>query len=40
MITGNTSGVLAQGGTILSYGDNYIDGNGADQGAPSHTPTK
>jgi hypothetical protein len=32
-VTGNTTGYQQITGTILSYGDNYIDGNGANSGA-------
>ena len=42
MITGNTLGWQNsyQNDTPQSYGDNYIDGNGGQQGAPSKIPTK
>jgi len=40
-ITGNaTSWFQAPGGTVLSYGDNYIDGNGDGDPTPPATPTK
>jgi hypothetical protein len=39
MITGNSFGWESTGGD-QSYGDNYIDGNGGLQGAPTKIPTK
>jgi hypothetical protein len=38
-VTDNADGwVAGSGGTLLSYGDNYIDGNAGSQGAPTGTP--
>ena len=34
MVTGNAAGWIAtSGGVVASYGDNYIDGNGANTGS-------
>jgi Right handed beta helix region len=35
IVTGNASGWVASGGAVLSDGDNTIEGNGANQGAPT-----
>jgi hypothetical protein len=36
MVTGNGAGWIAQSsGVVGSYGDNYIDGNGANTGSPT-----
>ena len=44
MVTGNASGWSISGGltpgVIQSYGDNYIDGNGSNEGAPPSTAKK
>jgi hypothetical protein len=34
MVTGNSQGfIVADGGVIHTYGDNYIDGNGSNFGS-------
>jgi hypothetical protein len=39
-VTGNVIGWDSLGGTLLSYGDNRIDGNGDSPPAPTKIPTK
>jgi nitrous oxidase accessory protein NosD len=34
-ITGNTTGISFSGGTVVSYGNNYIAGNTGGNGPPS-----
>jgi hypothetical protein len=41
MVTGNTNGWKTfDSGVVQSYGDNYIDGNASNQGAPSSITRK
>jgi hypothetical protein len=39
-VTGNTIGWTASGGSVLSYGDNYIDGNAGNEGPPPSVALK